>query len=289
MPSEFLVEIEIDTGSLASDKVEDLRKAEAVQARELARLGHLVTLWRIPERWANCGIWRAADREHLSQILGTLPLRPYMKVRIQDLEQHPSDPRPHEGRPSESSRSRTWDLPSLEPLQLTGRSFRTHIRRWQLDPLPALSLGRRGRRELPLRDPAEVQRLVGTAPVVAGLDVDVTALLSGASKTEADILVFKTVAAAASGTVVTHSGAHGLHMCSSLPPDARIAIDVGAVTRQPRVRALPDGAEGIQIRSVARLTLTAAAGTSGEEAGILLGRLVAHMEERQELQKKEAP
>ncbi|MFJ6453913.1 muconolactone Delta-isomerase family protein [Paenarthrobacter sp. NPDC091669] len=290
MPSEFLVEIEIETGNLASDKVEDLRNAEAVQARELARLGHLVTLWRIPGRWANYGIWRAADREHLSQILGTLPLRPYMRVGIQDLERHPSDPRPPVVGASDNSRiRRTWDLPALEPLKLEGRGFRPPIRRWQLDPLPELSLERRGRRELPVRAPAEVQQLVGTAHVVAGVDMDVTALLSGRSKTETDVIVLKAVAAAAAGTVVTHSGAQGLHMCSSLPTDARIAIDVGIVTRQPRARTLTDGTEVIQVRSIARLTLTAAAGTSDEEAGILLVRLVSRMEESQELHKKEAP
>ena len=80
---EFLVQIEIDTGSTPPDHVEALRGAEAARAAELAAAGHLVALWRIPGRWANYGLWRAPDTARLHELLDSLPLRPHMKVRVE--------------------------------------------------------------------------------------------------------------------------------------------------------------------------------------------------------------
>lgn len=289
MASEFLVDIEIDTGSLAGDKVARLREEEAARAKELAASGHLRALWRIPGRWANCGVWQAKDRQDLTEILETLPLRPYMTVHIRDLEQHPSDPRASVS-PSvtEEGPGRTWVLPPLEPLRAETRSSRIReARTWQLEALPSLDLQRR---TVP-RGGNNDQVLVKTpalSATTATLDLDVTSLLRSPTGTDSNTRVFEMVKSAAEGASVTHSGALGLRTSASFQSDKDISIDVGAVTREPKVRTLPDGTESIQIRSIARLTLTANSAPSQADAGVLLLRLVADLKERQLLLKKEA-
>lgn len=90
---EFLVAVDIDTGGLAQADVDDLRRLEARRARALAESGNLKALWRVPGRWANYGIWSAPDEQTLAALLDTLPMRPYMEVRVEPLDVHPNDPR----------------------------------------------------------------------------------------------------------------------------------------------------------------------------------------------------
>ncbi|MEU2923788.1 muconolactone Delta-isomerase family protein [Streptomyces sp. NPDC007251] len=91
---EFLVEITttVPEGT-AQDEVDRRRAAEAVRAGELAAAGHLVRLWRPVGEPRSVGVWRAADEEELHEkVLGTLPLRPWMTLRVTALEPHPNDP-----------------------------------------------------------------------------------------------------------------------------------------------------------------------------------------------------
>ena len=86
---EFLVTIEIE---LPVDPPDDLTRREAERARELAGEGLLVRLWRVPGRRANVGLWSAADATELHEALASLPLFPYMSIRVEALARHPSDP-----------------------------------------------------------------------------------------------------------------------------------------------------------------------------------------------------
>jgi muconolactone D-isomerase len=91
---EFLVEIitTVPEGT-SQDEVDRRRAAEAVRARELAATGHLARLWRPVGELRSVGIWRAADEEELQkEVLGTLPLRPWMTITVTELESHPNDP-----------------------------------------------------------------------------------------------------------------------------------------------------------------------------------------------------
>lgn len=90
---DFLVEIEI-IWPPSNDPAEKahLVAAESVRARELAEDGVLLRLWRIPGRWANVGLWRAADATTLHDALGSLPLYPWMNITVRPLADHPSDP-----------------------------------------------------------------------------------------------------------------------------------------------------------------------------------------------------
>nr|WSX77600.1 muconolactone Delta-isomerase family protein [Streptomyces sp. NBC_00899] len=91
---DFLVEITttIPEGT-SQEEVDRRRAAESVRARELAASGHLYRLWRPVGELRSVGIWRAADEEELHrEVLGTLPLRPWMTPTVTPLESHPNDP-----------------------------------------------------------------------------------------------------------------------------------------------------------------------------------------------------
>jgi muconolactone D-isomerase len=90
---EFLVRIDLEATDVEESALSDLRAREEARASELAFSGHLVRLWRVPNRWANVGVWRAHDEAELLQTLRTLPLHPYMTISIERLDPHPSDPR----------------------------------------------------------------------------------------------------------------------------------------------------------------------------------------------------
>jgi muconolactone D-isomerase len=91
---EFLVEITTSVPEGTSpDEVDRRRAAEAARARELAAAGRLVRLWRPVGELRSIGIWRAADEAELHEkVLGTLPLRPWMTMKVTALESHPNDP-----------------------------------------------------------------------------------------------------------------------------------------------------------------------------------------------------
>ncbi|MFJ1747302.1 muconolactone Delta-isomerase family protein [Streptomyces sp. NPDC088116] len=91
---EFLVEI---TTTIPEDteeaEVGRRRAAESVRAGELAATGHLFRLWRPVGELRSIGIWRAADETELHEkVLGTLPLRSWMTVKVTPLRSHPNDP-----------------------------------------------------------------------------------------------------------------------------------------------------------------------------------------------------
>jgi muconolactone D-isomerase len=96
---EFLVEMELRLPpDMAADRRVELLTAEAVRARELARAGTLRRLWRIPGRTANCGLWVASDATTLHAALESLPLWPWMDMRVTALAAHPNDPGDADGR-----------------------------------------------------------------------------------------------------------------------------------------------------------------------------------------------
>ncbi|KOV83875.1 muconolactone Delta-isomerase family protein [Nocardia sp. NRRL S-836] len=94
MTGEFIVEIvtTVPDGTPQSE-VDERRAAEAVRARELAASGHLVRLWRPVGELRSTGLWRAEDEDDLrANVLGTLPLSPWMEFAVTAVEPHPNDP-----------------------------------------------------------------------------------------------------------------------------------------------------------------------------------------------------
>ncbi|MFG3207082.1 muconolactone Delta-isomerase family protein [Streptomyces sp. NPDC048192] len=75
------------------EEVTRRRAAEAVRARELAATGHLGRLWRPVGELRSIGLWRADDEADLREnVLGTLPLWPWMTAEVTALQPHPNDP-----------------------------------------------------------------------------------------------------------------------------------------------------------------------------------------------------
>lgn len=89
---EFLVHIVIDAADVPPEHLQVLREQEAKRAAELAAAGHLKRLWRLPDGWANIGLWSVASEAEVWNLLDTLPLRRYMTIDVQILQTHPSDP-----------------------------------------------------------------------------------------------------------------------------------------------------------------------------------------------------
>ncbi|MFE6514902.1 muconolactone Delta-isomerase family protein [Streptomyces sp. NPDC057748] len=94
---DFLVEITTDVPQdVPAEEVDRRRAAETARARELAATGRLFRLWRPVGEKRSIGIWRAADEAELrTDVLGTLPLWPWMTAVVTPLEPHPNDPGTH--------------------------------------------------------------------------------------------------------------------------------------------------------------------------------------------------
>jgi muconolactone delta-isomerase len=93
---EFLVSMTTHVPDGTSDEaVADVRAREASHTRELAARGHILRLWRPPlgpGEWRTLGLFAAADRAELEQVLISMPLRVWRTDDVTDLAHHPNDP-----------------------------------------------------------------------------------------------------------------------------------------------------------------------------------------------------
>ncbi|MFG2266580.1 muconolactone Delta-isomerase family protein [Streptomyces sp. NPDC048720] len=91
---EFLVELTTTVPEGTNpEEVTRRRAAEAVRAGELAATGRLGRLWRPVGELRSIGLWRADDEADLrANVLGTLPLWPWMTADVTALQSHPNDP-----------------------------------------------------------------------------------------------------------------------------------------------------------------------------------------------------
>ncbi|MEU7334716.1 MULTISPECIES: muconolactone Delta-isomerase family protein [unclassified Streptomyces] len=91
---EYLVELTttVPEGTEQTE-VDRRRAAESARARELAAQGRLLRLWRPVGELRSIGIWRAEDETELrAEVLGSLPLWPWMTAVVTPLQSHPNDP-----------------------------------------------------------------------------------------------------------------------------------------------------------------------------------------------------
>ncbi len=93
---EFLVNISFNwDDSVPEAERERLRVAERAHAAVLAEKGHLLRMWRVPGRRENWGLWKAADATEMHEILTSLPIWPWMDIKLMPLASHPVDPARH--------------------------------------------------------------------------------------------------------------------------------------------------------------------------------------------------
>jgi muconolactone D-isomerase len=92
----MLFQVEMDVAlppDMPEPKAADLKRIERERAQQLQRDGKWRHLWRIAGRYANISIFDVSSTEELHEIISTLPLFPYMAIKVTALCRHPSSVR----------------------------------------------------------------------------------------------------------------------------------------------------------------------------------------------------
>jgi muconolactone D-isomerase len=84
---EMIVELPAD---LPKEIADELKARERARAQELQRSGTWRHLWRLVGKYANVSIFDVESPAELHDILSTLPLFPFMKIKVEALCRHPS-------------------------------------------------------------------------------------------------------------------------------------------------------------------------------------------------------
>lgn len=87
----FMVEMTVNAPhDVDKDAFEALKTSEKARAEVLQRAGKWRHLWRVAGRYANVSIFDVADAGELHDTMMSLPLYPFMDVRVTALCRHPS-------------------------------------------------------------------------------------------------------------------------------------------------------------------------------------------------------
>jgi len=89
----MLFQVEMDVRlpyDFPAEKAEALKHTERARAQELQRAGIWRHLWRVAGRYSNVSIFDVSCPQDLHDILSSLPLFPFMDMRITPLCRHPS-------------------------------------------------------------------------------------------------------------------------------------------------------------------------------------------------------
>ena len=87
----YCVEMEVSIPSdVDGGLIEGLKTAEKERSQGLQRDGRWVHLWRVAGRYANISVFDVADHDELHGILSSLPLFPFMSIKVTPLAKHPS-------------------------------------------------------------------------------------------------------------------------------------------------------------------------------------------------------
>jgi len=68
-----------------------LRSGERERATALRESGNLKRLWRAPGRSGWIALWEAADATELHDQIASLPMFPYLDIRVEVLATHPQE------------------------------------------------------------------------------------------------------------------------------------------------------------------------------------------------------
>ena len=72
------------------EKADALKQTERARAQELQRAGIWRHLWRVAGQYSNVSIFDVPGPQDLHEVLSSLPLFPFMDMRITPLCRHPS-------------------------------------------------------------------------------------------------------------------------------------------------------------------------------------------------------
>jgi muconolactone D-isomerase len=71
-------------------EIDRLKAEEKERSQALQRAGKWPHIWRVAGRYANVSIFDVADHDELHAIVSSLPLFPFMEIKVTALAQHPS-------------------------------------------------------------------------------------------------------------------------------------------------------------------------------------------------------
>ena len=87
----FMVEMIVQIPqSLDADLVAKIKLEEKEYSQKLQREGKWRHLWRVVREYANVSIFDVASNDELHTMLSSLPLFPYMQIKVTPLANHPS-------------------------------------------------------------------------------------------------------------------------------------------------------------------------------------------------------
>lgn len=75
---------------MPAEEAEALKQTEREYAQELQRKGIWRHLWRVVGQYANTSIFDVGSNTELHELLTSLPLYPYMSIKVTPLCRHPS-------------------------------------------------------------------------------------------------------------------------------------------------------------------------------------------------------
>lgn len=88
----FMVEMDLDVPyDVDKAAFEDMKAREKARSQELQRAGKWPHIWRVAGRYANVSIFDVEDAGELHDIMMSLPLYPFMTIKVTALCRHPSD------------------------------------------------------------------------------------------------------------------------------------------------------------------------------------------------------
>lgn len=89
----MLFQVDMDVNippGLDADEAARLKAAEKARFQELQQAGTWRHIWRVVGRYANVSIFDVGSNAELHDILTSLPLYPFMTMRVTALCRHPS-------------------------------------------------------------------------------------------------------------------------------------------------------------------------------------------------------
>ena len=89
----MLFQVEMDVRiprDIAPDAAAELKQAERELSQNLQRQGKWRHIWRVAGRYANVSIFDVETNDELHDILMSLPLFPFMDIKVTALCRHPS-------------------------------------------------------------------------------------------------------------------------------------------------------------------------------------------------------
>ena len=87
----FALRIEVSVpADVPQQQKDDLRRRENDRALELMKNRKIRRIWRVVGEVSNISLWEADTLEELHANVGSLPLYPYMKVKVTPLIEHPA-------------------------------------------------------------------------------------------------------------------------------------------------------------------------------------------------------